>query len=177
MAPLSAAAILAEELIPPICQSTYLHNASESSTSNLFYSTFSPDTLSPFPNDLFRTFRDYIVRMGYHVDFSGNVIGAPAPYSLPMLHAYSMRSEADVRAFLDPLIIDSIRPVTLEMLPHAGARNYDLEFVMEMGLPYPVQSQCAVDLAVCKLRGQHLEPLVLVEFKAPNVVLAPETRR
>ncbi|KAF8534981.1 hypothetical protein BDD12DRAFT_894432 [Trichophaea hybrida] len=136
-----------------------------------------------FPTKDMQEFRRYIDTISRWVDFSGNVIGFLAPRSLPSSHAYGMRTEADIRVFDGPLYIDPVHLIIQEMLPLAHIRNYDLVLLSEIEplrinpmLPLRVEEEeeedenSVLDKGRSKRIGSTDQPVVLIKFKAPNLV-------
>lgn len=114
-----------------------------------------------------------------NVDFIGNIIGYPLPQSLPTRHAHAMRSEADIRVFATSLQVDPIRPVLLEMLRDAEARDYDWVIFSEVTAPPQScldEDSSVPDIALMRRVGATTgtgtvdHPVILVEFKAPLLV-------
>jgi hypothetical protein len=90
-----------------------------------------------------------------------------------------MRSEADVRVFATSLQVDPVRPVLLEMLPDAEARDYNWVIFSEVTAP-PQSSldedSSVPDMALMRRVGATTgtgtvdHPVILIEFKAPLLV-------
>lgn len=178
---ITASQILSETAVPPEADLHRVTDVSASARANQMFPSFKSDTLTPFESQVLDSFRAYIYGMSRVVDFTGNVIGYPAPRSLPGKHGHAMRNEADVRTFANSLYIDPAKAVMLEMLPDAPDRAYDWVIQSE-AMPPPslaVEIQSIPDMALAKrmryassLHDQVERdlPVVLIEFKSPSVV-------
>lgn len=178
---ITARQILSETVMPPEADLHHVTDVSASARANQLFPSFKSDTLIPFHSQILDSFRAYIHEMSRVVDFSGNVIGHPAPRSLPGKHGHAMRNEADVRTFANSLYIDPAKAVMLEMLPDAPHRTYDWVIQSE-AMPPPsvsVEIQSIPDMALAKrvrfvsaLHGlvERDLPVLLIEFKSPSVV-------
>ncbi|KAF8534718.1 hypothetical protein BDD12DRAFT_895278 [Trichophaea hybrida] len=183
---LSAREVLAFEPIPPPRErhlaSSRFRVASESSKLNRQFEHITHDSLTVFPESHVKLFRSYISLLSQHVDFS-NVSRHPHKDACPLPDTV-LRTEADVRAFVNSYILQPVWSVVLAMLP--DNRDYGWTFVNEKvrqrldkirkpDEKVSKQDMCTADIAVVQLTRQmpgewHETVPLLLELKAPCLV-------
>lgn len=91
----------------------------------------------------------------------------------PTVAGRILASEADVRLFLDSTVNLAVWPVILAMVPlpeHSDTRGYDLIFGSERNFGVKIRPDDAILKVFVHSHVNMSEPLIFIEFKAPDVL-------